>query len=490
MSGASSRPRLGLRGRVMLAFAVGASLVSIVLSVSVFTTSRSYMVAQRERSAERQTSIRAEFVRNVLDGSDSETAAVVEDLELPAQSVVLVRRDSRWFVSERELSPAFVLDKLGGADVELDDGSMRLDVTLLGDPYLAIGVPLNDEGDVLFELSSLTELESTLRVLKLALVSCGVLTTIAGALLGLWASRRVLRPLHDVAGTAAEIAAGNLDSRLADTHDTDLETIGQAFNAMVDSLQSRIDRERRFFGDVSHELRTPLTTLVTSVAVLGRHEQDLPDRSRRALLLINAELDHLRRLLEDLLALARAEAGLHQDQLEPLPLADLLEHTLAESKRPSELLVVEHDGVVEGRKLALERAFRNLMDNADKHGGGLLGIALRQVGESAVVIIDDAGPGVPEGEHTRIFERFVTGNPRRKETTGTGTGLGLALVAETVKAHRGRVRYEPRPGGGARFVVELPLQTAGTELQQVRRRDGARRGSASRGTAMTDRRTL
>lgn len=463
MFGASRWRGLGLRGRVMFSFAIGASLVSIVLAVSVFTTSRSYMVSQRERSAERQTSIRAEYVRNVLDGTDLSTEMVVRDLELPAESVVLVRRDSRWFGSEPGLSSEHVLARLGGADVDLEDGNVRHDITLLGQPYLAIGVPLNDDGDVMFELSPLTELESTLRVLKLVLVTCALLTTLAGALLGLWASRRVLRPLHEVAGTAARIAGGEIDTRLNDTRDTDLTTIVQAFNAMVDSLQLRIDRERRFFGDVSHELRTPLTTLVTSVSVLGRHEQDLPERSRRALLLINAELDHLRRLLDDLLALARAEAGLHQDQLEPLSLAELLEHTLTESKRPAGLLTVEADCVVEGRKLALERAFRNLMDNADNHGSGLIEIILRQVRGHAVVMVDDAGPGVPEGERTRVFERFATGNPRRKETTGTGTGLGLALVAETVKAHNGRVRCVPRPGGGARFVIELPLQPPESE---------------------------
>ncbi|RVW00954.1 sensor histidine kinase [Rhodococcus spongiicola] len=466
----------GLRGRVMLSFAIGASLVSILLAVSVFTISRSYMVAQREGSAERQTSIRAEYVRNVLDGTDLPPAAVVSDLELPAESAVLVRRESQWFASAVGLAAEPVLAKLGGADVALDDGTVRRHVSLFGEPYLAIGVPLNDDGDVLFELSPLSELESALRVLKLALVSCAVLTTLAGALLGLWASRRVLRPLHEVAGTAAQIAGGQLDTRLTETQDTDLTTIVQAFNAMVDSLQLRIDRERRFFGDVSHELRTPLMTLITSVSVLGRHEQDLPDRSRRALVLINAELEHLRRLLDHLLALARAEAGLHKDELEPLSLAELLEHTLAESKRSTDLLVVETDCVVEGRKLALERAFRNLMDNADKHGGGLVEITLREVGGMAMVVVDDAGPGVQVSERTRVFERFVTGNPSRKRTTGTGTGLGLALVAETVKAHDGRVRCVSRPGGGARFVVELPLPQAGPDPIEAtpsnRRRDG------------------
>ncbi|WP_369028853.1 histidine kinase dimerization/phospho-acceptor domain-containing protein, partial [Nocardia farcinica] len=94
------------------------------------------------------------------------------------------------------------------------------------------------------------------------------------------------------------------------------------FNRMVDSLQRRIDREHRLFGDVSHELRTPLTTLTASVEVLNRHRDDLPERSRRALALVTAEVDHLRRLLDDLLALARVEAGMHHGDADPLSVAE------------------------------------------------------------------------------------------------------------------------------------------------------------------------
>ncbi|MFD4180669.1 sensor histidine kinase [Rhodococcus sp. NPDC058514] len=440
---------LGLRGRVILSFAVGAGLVSLMLSLSVFTISRGYMEGQRERSAERQATTHADFVRNLLDNPNASAAAVLGALDLPVDAMVLLHSDSQWFSSDPKAGPEIL------PEAALEAGAVA-HTTVHGQPYLAVAVPLDSRGDILYELAPTIELHSTLRVLRVVLILCALAATACGAAFGFWASRRVLAPLHQLAGTAARIAGGELDTRLPDTRDRDLATIIDSFNAMIDSLQQRIERERRFFGDVSHELRTPLTTLVTSVGVLGRNQDDLPDRSRRALHLITAELDHLRRLLDDLLALARSEAGLHQDDFEPMAAGDLLKYTLADSRRPAHLLRAESDVRISGRKLALERAFLNLMDNADRHGRGLIGVTVRRVGTDAVVLVDDAGPGVAESERTRIFERFATAHPGRRSTTGSGTGLGLALVAETVAAHGGRVECVARPGGGARFVVTLP----------------------------------
>lgn len=104
-------------------------------------------------------------------------------------------------------------------------------------------------------------------------------------------------------------------------------------------------------------MRSTLTSLVTAVGVMRRHRDELPPRSRRAPHLVSTELDHLHRLLEDLLALAKTEAGLHQDQPEPLSLRELLTHTMAGTGRPTNLLSVYIDSIVLGRKLALERTF-------------------------------------------------------------------------------------------------------------------------------------
>ncbi|MBF6066307.1 HAMP domain-containing histidine kinase [Nocardia terpenica] len=308
-------------------------------------------------------------------------------------------------------------------------------------------------------------LVSALLVAVVAVVGRGVWETLLlgalcgtaiGAIFGLWLSRRLLEPLRQVTGTAARIASGELGTRLPDTDDPDLEPTVAAFNTMVDSLQRRIDRERRLVGDVSHELRTPLTTLTTSVGVMARYEDELPERSRRALALVQAELDHLRRLLDDLLALARAEARMHAADAEPLSVPDLLTHTLAELRYPPDLLstATGRDALVIGRKLELERAVVNLLDNAQRHGGGAVGVGVERRGDEIIVTVDDAGPGVAAEDRERIFDRFVT--VRRSRKSGTGTGIGLALVAETVAAHGGTVSCTDRPGGGARFTVKLP----------------------------------
>ncbi|MFH5208205.1 ATP-binding protein [Antrihabitans sp. NCIMB 15449] len=450
----AQRRTLGLRPRVILFFAVGAGLVSLALAVSVFAISRGYMVEQRERSAERQASSHVDLVRNSLAIPGTAPQAVLDSLDPPVDTVLLLRWDGEWYSSTPDLGPQSLPD---GLLEKVRETTHAVETSFRDGPVLAVGIELNDSGDALFEFAPLTELRSTLTVLRTVLTACAICATIAGAMVGWWASRRVLTPLHQVAAAAAQISGGEIDTRLPDTRDHDLATIVTSFNTMVDSLQKRIERERQFFGDVSHELRTPLTTLVTSVGVLVRHQAELPPRSRLALDLISAELDHLRRLLDDLLALARTEAGLHQDALEPMLLSDLLSHTLADSKRPRELLDVAEDSTICGRKPALERALLNLMDNADSHGGGLTGITLRRDDSGAVIVIDDAGPGVAPADRSRIFDRFVTTHAGRKSPTGSGTGLGLALVAETVGAHHGSVRCDENPSGGARFVVRIPL---------------------------------
>ena len=438
----------------MVTFVLGAGLVALVLAASVFTISRGFLVEQREHSAARQAATYADFVNNRLTRPGAWAPDVLAAVDPPVGTVLLLHWQGEWFASDPGFGPA---DLPGGLHDGAADGQpATVSTSVRGEPFLAVGIPI-DGGAMLYEFAPLDELQSTLRILSTVIVACAAAVTLGGAAIGLWASRAVLRPLHQLAGVTARIAGGELDTRLSDTDDRDLVTIVASFNSMVDSLQQRIERERRFFGDVSHELRTPLTTLVTGVEVLRRHEADLPERSRRALDLVAAELNHLRRLLDDLLALAKIEAGLQQDPPEPVSLSELLTHTLAHSGRPISLLTVDGDATISGRKLALERALVNLMDNADQHGQGLIGITVQRQGSSAVVIFDDAGTGVALPDRGRIFERFATAGSRDRSA---GTGLGLALVTETVAAHGGDVACCDRPGGGARFVVRIPAMSS------------------------------
>ncbi len=139
----------------------------------------------------------------------------------------------------------------------------------------------------------------------------------------------------------------------------------------------------------------------------------------------------------------------------PVDLHRLLAETLAGSGRSPSLSPAGPGPLVRADKRRLERVFLNLADNADSYGGGLVEISVEVAGASVLVFVDDAGPGVPIAERERVFARFATGGGGRGSTGGTG--LGLAIAWETVTALGGQLWVATRPGGGARFVVRLPL---------------------------------
>jgi signal transduction histidine kinase len=214
---------------------------------------------------------------------------------------------------------------------------------------------------------------------------------------------------------------------------------------------------------VSHELRSPLTALVTSVDVLQRRRDEMPEQSRQALDLIDRDLRRFQRALEDLLELGRLEAGAAGSVTTTVDARDLVRHALESGGRSAELLRLPGDDTeicVSVDKSQMHRALVNLFENADRHGGGLTGVAVSAAPGGVLISVEDEGPGVAPADRERIFERFVRGGSRGSLP---GTGLGLSLVAETVRAHGGAVWCVPGPGGaGARFVVRLPSVERGS----------------------------
>ncbi len=192
-----------------------------------------------------------------------------------------------------------------------------------------MGVPIPSVHAAYFEVFDLSDLDHTLRVLGLTLLVAGVVTTVLGIALGRFASVRSLRPLADVSRAAGAIASGELDTRLdADAADPDLIGLTNSFNAMVDQLQERIEREARFNSDVSHELRSPLTTLAASLEVLEADVDRLPPRSQRALQLLSDDLHRFQRMVGDLLEMSRADAGSVDVFLEEVDVSELVQRSV------------------------------------------------------------------------------------------------------------------------------------------------------------------
>jgi signal transduction histidine kinase len=254
-----------------------------------------------------------------------------------------------------------------------------------------------------------------------------------------------------VPGAAAGAAAGDLTTSVPPGRTEDLRTIADAFNRTVAALRGRVERDVRFAANVSHELRTPLMTIVNAVELLNARAAALPAATREVVGLLTAEVRRFQRTVTDLLEVSTAAD--RSLQVEPLPVAEVVRVADTVAGRPVvELPVDGNAGVVVGDLSRLERVVMNLVDNAQRHGGGVVRLAVDRRPETLRIVVDDAGPGVPEDMRDRVFERFSRGGAGR----ASGAGLGLALVAEEVRRHAGRVWVETSPEGGARFVVELP----------------------------------
>lgn len=446
--------QLGLRSSVSAVFALGVLALSSALAGGTYLSARQLLIDQRETTALRQATIDAALVRDALLTRGAGVSDVLGSIAPPAGTVLILHRDGEWYSSSLEL-PAETLASVVRPTVQ--DGSAGLGWSDRTQPSsIVVGIPVPAVDAEYYEVAVATELDDTLATLRLALGGWTGLTTAAGALLGWFASRRVLAPLTHVTSAAARISGGDLSTRLRDTDDPDLVPLVAAFNSMVDALDDRIQQDARFAADVAHELRTPLTTLTTSLSLLQR-APDLSPRSERAVSLMSAELDRFTRALEDLLTLGRLDSDTRERPVSTVDAVELAKQALSSSRRSPDLLS-EPDARARGARVAVDapqirRALTNLFDNADIHGGGLRRCRVAVQGDFVDFHVEDEGPGITREDRERVFERFARAGSRK---AGTGSGLGLSIVAQTARNHGGSVWCGEAPGGGARLTLRLP----------------------------------
>ncbi|GAA2700539.1 sensor histidine kinase [Actinoplanes palleronii] len=449
---------IGLRARVSAAFAIGALLLSACVTVVSYELIRNTLFAERERTAVRATYFDAAIVTADVAGADPELGEVLRGLDTGADRYVLLHRDGRWYSRSAEpVSETTVPARLQAMTAGGQAGAQR--VSRDGQPALIIGVPL--PGDMTFyEIVSLRELERTLQLLALVLTAVAIMVAAGGAAVGWYVTRHALRPLAAVAGAARGIAAGDLATRLDPDTEPDLAVLSEAFNDMAGQLSRRRERDRRFAADVSHELRSPLQTLEAAVSVLERRKDRLDERSASAVGLIAAEVERFQALVNDLLELARSDQPVHR---EPVVIAELLRGICRSRGLEADLVAIvpgtPEVWTVDRRRV--EQALGNLIDNAIRYGGGPVAVRAGRTSDGLAsddffLEVDDAGPGIDEVDRPTIFDRFVRGPAAGARGAGDGTGLGLAIVAEHAAAHGGRAQVSDRPGGGARFRLELP----------------------------------
>jgi signal transduction histidine kinase len=285
-------------------------------------------------------------------------------------------------------------------------------------------------------------------------ITVPILVAVVAAVTWLVAGR-ALRPVEAIRARVAQIGARDLHQRVPDPGTGDeVGRLAATMNRMLDRLQGSADRQRRFVSDASHELRSPLASLRTQLEVSLAHPEgaDWPGVASGVL----EEGVRMERLVDDLLALARADEGAVLAHTEELDLGEIM----AEEASRVEGLQVEarlDEALLRGDPLALRRVVRNLIDNARRHAATRIGLQVGLEGEDVLLVVEDDGAGIPEAEREQVFERFARLGEARDRDAG-GTGLGLAVVREIVEAHGGTVVAGEGEGGGARLVVRLPVR--------------------------------
>ena len=459
--------RLGLRSRLMATFALGALSLSVLMGALVYFTARHTLIVEQQGAALRQAYANAALLRNALAASIPSVDAEVTSLDTGRSTASLLNDDGRWFstslsISRSTLPPSLRTEVRQGhvATVTASQGSS---------PLLMVGVPIPAVRSSYYLVVDLSDLEHTLRVLLAALAAAAAVTTVLGALVGLLASRRTMRPLTEVSAAAAAIAAGDLTTRLpVDRRDPDLGALSTSFNAMVDQLEDRIERDARFTSDVSHELRSPLTTLAASLEVLESARGDLPQRADRAVALMAGDLRRFQRMVADLLEISRLDAGSGDLALDEVVAGELVRqcvaaasHDLPDADRPTMRISTDAESsVLFTDKRRVERIITNLLENARLYAGGATEVSVATVATEPwlTITVADAGPGIAVDERSKVFDRFYRGVTSGRRGTTDGSGLGLALVAEHVRRLGGAVRIDDGPGGvGTAFVITLPI---------------------------------
>jgi signal transduction histidine kinase len=450
--------RVPVRHRVVAAFALGSVAVSAVVAVATWNLTTGYMLEQREQSVSRQTLVNARLLDTRLTSGSSDLGALLTGLASSPGAAIFVRQPDGWIAGGTATDNIDVADMPPALIAAADRGDIaRQRLRVGGAPLVAVAMKLPDSRATYVEVFPLRDLDRIFRFVSLMLLGGVLASGLLGGSIGWWASRRVLRPLTELTAAAARIAHGDLSTRLPERDDKDLGPIAAAFNETAGDLQERVARDARFASDVSHELRSPVTTMAAAMEVLVRRRDEASPAARHAIDLLDADLRRFRRLVGDLLEISRVDQGAFRLSAERLDLAELARYVVARSSTGDRAVPVEAPRPIPvlGDRRRLEQVVSNLVDNAEGHGRGLVRVAVCQADRVARLEVDDAGPGVPVEDRERIFERFARVSDRDRRIEDTGSGLGLALVAQHVRLHSGRVWVTDRPGGGARFVVEL-----------------------------------
>lgn len=317
---------------------------------------------------------------------------------------------------------------------------LAVSVTFFKTPYLFV------------EFFDIGKLDTDLAALRWKLVWVASGVSLLGVGAALLIARRIRRPILSVSEAAKELGEGALDVRVPVKGRDEVADLARSFNAMAQRLGESIEQQRRFVADVAHDLRTPLASMVAAVDSL---DNATPATRTRATEILGTQARRLARLVEDLLEIARFDAGKAELRTETVDLRALV----TDAAEVSDVdIMLTGDATVVADPRRIHTVVTNLLTNAARHGAAPITVGIDSAESAVVLEVRDSGPGVPEDLLPILFDRFVRGDHARQATDGSG--LGLSIARENTLAHGGTLTVHN--DSGAVFTLTLPRHTEGT----------------------------
>lgn len=342
---------------------------------------------------------------------------------------------------------------------------------------LIIGTPTDAAipGLELYLVYPLIAEDQTLGIMRGIVATAGLAIIVLSAAIAWMVARQVVLPVRQAASIAQRFADGHPKERMVIRGEDDVARLAVAFNEMAQSLSDQItqleefgDLQKRFTSDVSHELRTPLTTVRMAADIISDSAEDLDAPAKRAVELLESELDRFESLLTDLLEVSRHDAGVAELAASEMDVRAAVNDAVSTVQHIAESAGVEVEVdmpaepvVAEVDPRRVERILRNLVANALDHSESKpVRVTLRGSESALAVSVRDHGVGLKPGEDALVFNRFWRADPSRVRRSG-GTGLGLAIALEDAKLHGGRLDCWGSPGEGSCFRLTIPRRRGG-----------------------------
>lgn len=337
-----------------------------------------------------------------------------------------------------------------------------------GTKMISVAVPITQNGNIVgsvYLAQSAGTIEDTVKFTRTSLIVFSALIVLLIGMLSLGMSYIITSPIAEFTEVAREISKGNFSKRICVRGHNEIAQMGETLNYMCDELSLLEEKRRKFVSDASHELKTPMAGIKLICDSLVSAENPEPAMVKEFLCDLSEEVDRLTRIIERLLALTKLDAGGASLKLEEIDIKVLMNNVvrkLTPIANPRDIVIYTDYQDTEFKPILLDydkiyEAVYNIADNAIKYSpeGAFVEIGVAENIDYIEIKIADNGPGIPESERERIFERFYRLDDSRARDTG-GTGLGLAITKEAVLMHGGTIEVSEAEKGGSVFTIKLP----------------------------------